>query len=162
MPSPRPAVFALVLAALSACGGPDVEQLRKDAQAALDAGDTAKALQLVDTAIPAAGSDAAEVWRLEQIRLDAQARAGQGGDVVASLDRLAKTYDKQLTAALYRSLADKLVAAKDTKGATTLLEAGDKKFPADHDSFVKAIQELSAGGAMDPAEVERLKALGYL
>lgn len=154
-------IFPLALALLVACGGASVADRRQEAQAALDAGDYAKALELADATLkdPAAAKDATEAWRLEQLRLDALARSGKGAEVVATLQRLSGTHAAQVNAPLYRSLADKLRAAGDGKGAVDVLDAGFKKYPEDA-SFKAAIEEMS--GSADPAEIERLKALGYL
>src|SRR5690606_926446 len=134
----------------------------KEARAALDARDFAKARQISETALAGAGSgDAATAWRLEQIRLDALANEKQGTEVAASLERLAGTYPAQVTPALYRSLADRLKSAGDTSGAIDVLAAGDKRFPQERELFARDIEALKQGN-LDPAQVERLKALGYL
>ena len=106
--------------------------------------------------------DAATAWRLEQVRLEALARSGKGADVKKELDRLAGTYAAQVNASLYRSLADKAKAAGDTAGAIDVLTAGDQRFPAEHASFVEAIEALKSSGSLDPAQVQKLKSLGYL
>ena len=43
-----------------------------------------------------------------------------------------------------------------------MLTAGDERFPDEHASFVEAIEALKEASSLDPAQVERLKALGYL
>ena len=45
--------------------------------------------------------------------------------------------------------------------AVAILLAGDERFPEESDKFKAQIQELQAGG-LDPAEIERLRSLGYL
>ena len=159
----RNALIVPFLALLLACGASLADQ-EKAARAALDARDFAKARQLADAALasPDAAKDAPTAWRVEQIRLEALANDKQGKEVASTLERLAGTYAAQVNAALYRSLADKLKVAGDTSGAIDVLSAGDKRFPADHQAFVDAIGALQAEGNLDPAEVERLKALGYL
>jgi hypothetical protein len=149
---------------LAACGGKSAVELQTEARSALDAGDTARAIAVVDAALglPSVKADAAATWRLEQIRLDALAKAGKGGDVKTALERLAGTNPQQVNAALYRALADKAKAGGDTNGAIDILAAGDQRFPAEHASFTEAIDALKSGGNLDPATVERLKALGYL
>ncbi len=156
-------VSSLLLVLLIACGA-SPEDLRKEAQAKLDAGDPAAALQLAETALkdPAIAANKADAWRFESIRLEGLARTSKGGVVATELDRLAGSYSGQVTAALYRSVADKARAAGDNSGAIAILEAGDKRFPAEKDSFAEAIQAINAAGGLDPAEIERLKALGYL
>jgi len=151
-----------VLFLLVACQG-SLADREKEARTALDARDFPKARQISEAALVgvASGADAATAWRLEQIRLDALANDKQGAEVVASLERLAGTYAPQVTPALYRSLADRLKAAGDTSGAIDVLAAGDKRFPQEHEVFAKDIEGLKQG-KLDPAQVERLKALGYL
>lgn len=156
----------LVLVALISwgCGGKSAADYEKAAHAALDEKDNAKAVAIVAEALNANAvrSDAAAAWRLEQIRLEALVRAGKGAEAKTELDRLAATYPNQVTASLYRSLADKTKAAGDMPGAIDILTAGDKRFPAEHASFVEAIDALKQAGGLDPAQVQRLKALGYL
>jgi hypothetical protein len=155
----------LLLAALpSGCGGKSAADYQKEAQAALDARDIAKAIAVVGEALQKEGvrADAAAAWRLEQIRLDALARGAKGAEVKAELDRLATLYPKQVSASLYRSLAEKVKTAGDTQGAIDILAAGDQRFPAEHAAFVEAIDALKQAGALDPAQIQRLKALGYL
>lgn len=149
-----------VLTLLIGCGGKSADDLRGEAQKALDGGDAAKAMQLADEGLKTAGSDKAMAWRLQQIRLDAMAKNKQGAQVAKELEGLSKDYAAQITAALYRSLADKARAAGDNTGAIDILDAGFKKFPEDT-SFQQAIDQLKAG-AVSPDEVEKLKALGYL
>jgi hypothetical protein len=155
----------LVFAALVvACGGRSAADYHRDARAALDAGDAAAALRVADEGLArdAVKRDAAGAWRLEQVRLEALAKSGKGGDVKRELERLAGTYSGQVSASLYRSLADKTKDAGDTEGAIDVLTAGDKRFPAEHASFVEAIETLKSSGSLDPAQVQRLKSLGYL
>lgn len=150
----------LALLLLVACGGGSPDQKRAEAQAALDAGDAAKAQQLAEEALKSVGSDKAMAWRLESLRLEALAKAGKGADVAKELERLAAGYAAQVNAPLYRSLADRAKAAGDTTGAIDILAAGDKRFPSET-TFKTAIEEIKNEGA-SPEEVEKLKALGYL
>lgn len=152
---------ALILLALLAACGPKLEDHENQARAALNGKDWAGAIAAADLALAHPDADAAAKWRAEQIKLDAMASDGQGTEVLTSLERLGATYAAQVTPALYRALADKVKTAGDTMGAIDILAAGDRKFPAEHENFVKAIEDLKAGG-MDPAEIEKLKALGYL
>jgi hypothetical protein len=157
-------VVAALLFSLSGCaGGPDAEALQKDVEAAAQAKDYAGAVTKADEAlkVEVISKDAAKAWRFEALRLDALADGGKGADVVASIERLKGSYEKQLTAAVYRKLAGKLEAAGDRSGANDVLVAGDKRF-TDDPSFKAEIERINSAGATDPAEVERLKALGYL
>ena len=154
---------SLALVFLLACGGggPSTEDLQKGVEAAVQAKDYVGAVTKADEAlkVDAVAKDPAKAWRFESMRLSALADGGKGADVMTALTRLSGAYDKQLTAALYQSLADKLRAAGDGEGAVNVLDAGKKKFPADP-SFEAAIEALKSSA--DPAEIERLKALGYL
>ena len=163
MPGLRPLVAAVVFSlSLSGCGGPSVQEQQQAAQALLDKGDFAGTQAAADKSLQdsSISSDPAKAWRFESIRLEALAGAGKGKDVAAALEKDAGTWPTQVTAALYRSLAAKLAAAKDTSGASDVLVAGDARFPADHDSFQKAIDELKT--QLAPDKVASLKALGYL
>jgi hypothetical protein len=154
---------ALLLAAsLSGCSsGPDVEALQKDVESAIQAKDYAGAVAKADAALKeeAVSKDPAKAWRFESMKLNALAEGGKGAEVKANLERLAGTYDKQVNASLYHSLADKVRTAGDGGGYADLLDAGVKKFPDDK-TFQEAIDAMK--NSADPAEVERLKALGYL
>jgi hypothetical protein len=149
---------------LAACGGKTGAEYHDEARAALDGGKPAEAIRMAEEGLArnAAAADAAVAWRLEQVRLEALARSGKGAQVKTELERLAQVYPQQVTAALYRALADKTKEAGDTPGAIDVLTAGDQRFPAEHASFVEAIDALKATGNLDPAQVQRLKALGYL
>jgi len=151
-------------ALLAGCGGKSASDYHNEARSALDGGDTARALRVVEEGLgtDAVKKDPAAAWRLEQIRLEALAKGGKGADVKRELERLAGAYPAQVNASLYRSLADKTKAAGDTAGAIDVLTAGDKRFPAEHASFVEAIDALKSSGSLDPAQVQKLKALGYL
>jgi len=152
----------LVLLSLAACQK-SLADREQDARTALDKRDFAMAQQMSEGALVDAisGKDAATAWRLEQIRLDALAHQKNGAEVATSLERLAGQYPAQVTPALYRALADRLKTAGDTSGAIDVLAAGDKRFPQEHEVFAKDIEALKQGN-LDPAQVERLKALGYL
>lgn len=158
------ATMALFAAFLAACGGKSAADYQNEARAALDGGDAAKAIGIVTEALgrDAIKQDAAASLRLEQIRLEALAKAGKGAEVKIELERVASAYPKNVNASLYRSLADRVKAAGDTGGAIDILVAGDKRFPAEHASFQEAIDGLKATGQVDPAQVERLRKLGYL
>jgi len=157
-------LIVLSLVVLSACKG-SLADHEKNARAALDARDWTGARNISEQALVGvtSGDDAAMAWRLEQIRLDALANDKQGQEVIVTLARLGanQSYAPQITPALYRSLADKLKTAGDVDGAIDVLVAGDKKFPQEHEQFVKDIEGLKKGN-LDPAQVERLKSLGYL
>jgi hypothetical protein len=155
-------LFPLFLVFLAACGGgPSAEEQQQQVEAALSAKDWTGAVAAADAALAdgAISQDAAKSWRFQSLRLTALAEGGQGSEVVATLGRLGATHKAQLTPALYRSLADKLKAGGDGQGAIEVLDAAIKAHP-DDPSFQAAIDALKTSA--DPAEIEKLKALGYL
>jgi hypothetical protein len=156
--------ISLFVALLAACGGKSGADYQTEARAALDAGKPADAILVADEGLARddVKQDPAAAWRLEQVRLEALARSGKGAQLKTDLERLAGAYPKQVTASLYRALADRVKEAGDKSGAIDVLAAGDQRFPEEHASFVEAIDALKATGSLDPAQVERLKALGYL
>ena len=152
-------VLAALLLGLVACGK-SAAAWEKEAQAALDAGDGAKAEQSAAEGLKSAGSDKAVAWRLEKVRVEALAKEGKGKDLPPELDRLKAGYPAQATAQFYKAIADKLATAGDKDGQLAVLDAGAKGFPDDK-TFLDAIDALK-GAANSPEDVERLKALGYL
>lgn len=152
----------LFLALLAGCAsGPDLDAMQKDVDAAVAAKDYTTAVNKADEALKVAEvqKDPAKAWRFESARLNALAAGGKGAEVKSNLERLSGAYSKQITAALYLSLGEKVRAGGDGPGYADLLDAGKKKFP-DEAAFQAKIDELK--NSADPAEVERLKALGYL
>jgi hypothetical protein len=159
----RSSIFLLaVLAGLALGCGPDVQALQEEAQAALDRRDLATAATRADAGIAAAKGDRATAWRFEQVRLEALARGGKGAEVQATLERLAGSHAAQVQSPLFLAAAGWLKEAGDTKGAVDLLIAGDARFPADHERFQAAITQMSQTQELAPADVERLRSLGYL
>lgn len=146
-----------------ACGGgePNAEEA---AGAALSAGKYGVAMDKASAGLERAraAGDRAVVWRLEMIVLEAMARSGQGALVVSELARLSDHYAQQVNAKLYLSLGSHAKAAGDTNGAIELWAAGDKKYPAESGLFKREIEALQAAGSLDPAELEKLKTLGYI
>lgn len=156
----RFATFALVTALLVGCGEKAADS-KEAAQAALDAADYPTAIAQADKAIGLAGDDKAMVWQSQQIKLQALARSGDAS-TAALLEQLATDYAAQVKSPLYMTVADSLKKAGQTSAAIDVLDAGNKRFPAESDKFTQAIAELQQNEQLDPAEIEKLKALGYL
>jgi len=156
--------IVVLTAFLLGCQGKSPADYQKAAQAALDGRDPAQAIQLTEEALAqdSVRQDPAMAWRLEQVRLEALARNAKGTLVKTELERLAVAYPKQVNGSLYRSLADSAREGGDNAGAIDILTAGDERFPDEHTKFTEAIDELNKGGDLDPAQVEKLKSLGYL
>jgi tetratricopeptide (TPR) repeat protein len=142
--------------------GPDVEQLKDEAQQALSVGDFSQAREISTRALEQVPeSEKRLAWALERIRLEALARDDQAAEAHDTLERLATDYPVQANAALYLAIASYVGDAGDSGGAIDILVAGDKRFPEDSEKFKAQIHQLQAGG-LDPAEIERLRSLGYL
>jgi tetratricopeptide (TPR) repeat protein len=149
------------LALLIGCG-PDLEQLKNEAQQELNVGNFSQARELSSRALEQAPSaDKRLVWALERIRLEALARENQGEQARETLERLAAAYPGQANASLYLAIASYLRDAGGASSAIDVLVAGDERFPEESEKFKAMIGELEEGG-LDPAEIERLKSLGYL
>jgi tetratricopeptide (TPR) repeat protein len=156
----RHATLALVLAFAIGCGEKAAD-VKEAAQAALDAADYPTAIAQADKAIGMAADDRAMVWQSQQIKLQALARSGDA-QTLSLLEQLAGTYQDQVKSPLYLSVGSELKKAGQTSAAIDVYDAGNKRFPDESETFLAAIQELQEAGDMDPAEIEKLKALGYL
>ena len=154
-------VFAFTTMLISGCGD-TAQDLQESARSALESGDHATAASTATDALKLASGDRALTWQLEQLRLEALARGGQGEQAAANLERLANDFSAQVKVPLYLATASYLKDAGDTSHAIDILTAGDARFPAAHDQFTAAIQEMNKTQELDPAEIEKLKSLGYL
>jgi tetratricopeptide (TPR) repeat protein len=151
----------IVLLLLIGCG-PDLEQMKTDAQHALSVGNFTQAREITSQALAKApASDKRLLWALERIRLEALARDNEGEETREALERLADSYPTQANASLYLAVATYLRDAGGTSSAIEILIAGDERFPEESEKFKAMIEEMKAVG-LDPAEIERLKSLGYL
>ena len=162
--NPRRAILFFELLGLSfliGCGL-DLEQLKNEAQDALSVGNFSQAREISTRALEQGpGSDERLTWALERIRLEALARGGETADARDTLERMAGEYPSQVNASLYLAIASYLHEAGDAGGAIEILVAGDKRFPEESEKFKTQIQEFEASG-LDPAEIDRLRSLGYL
>ena len=142
--------------------GPDAEQLKDEAQQSLSVGNFSQAREISTRALEQLPeSEKRLTWSLERIHLEALARDNQAGEALETLERLATEYPGQANASLYLAIASYAKDAGDQSGAVDILIAGDKRFPEETEKFKAQIHELQAQG-MDPAEIERLRSLGYL
>ena len=152
---------AIGLALLIGCG-PDLEQQKNEAQQALNVGNFSQARELSSQALEQApASEKRLLWALERIRLEALARENQGEQASETLERLTGEYPTQANASLYLAIATYLKDAGGTSSAIDILVAGDERFPEESEKFKAMIDEMQAGG-LDPAEIERLRSIGYL
>ena len=162
--NPRRAILltpVIGLLFLIGCGS-DPEQLKNEAQHALSVGDFSQAREISTRALEQVPeSEKRLIWSLERIRLEALARDNQAAGARETLERLATEYPEQANPSLYLAIASYLQEAGDASGAIDILVAGDKRFPEESEKFEAQIRELQAGG-LDPAEIERLRSLGYL
>ena len=155
--------FGWMLFGVLACSG-GAGDLEEGARTALASGDYALAMEKANAGLEAAQKqgDRAANWRFELIVLEAMSRSGQGLAVVGELERLSKDFPKQVNAKLYLSLGSHAKEAGDTNGAIELWASGDKRFPAEGESFKAAITALQSAGDLAPEELEKLKSLGYI
>jgi tetratricopeptide (TPR) repeat protein len=143
--------------------GPKPEQLKDEAQQALSVGNFSQAREISTRALEQVpDSEKRLIWSLERIRLEALARESQAAEARQALERLAAEYPAQADADLYLAIASYLTDAGDTSGAIDVLIAGDERFPEESEKFQAQIRELHDSGLVDPAELERLRSIGYL
>ena len=111
----------------------------------------------------AAGSqdvlDDATSWGLELVNLEANARAGHGEEAKELLTELASLHPNRVVASEYFATAHQLRGAGAGTAAIEVLDMGAILFPYEP-VIGRMIDEASAGG--DPAELELLRALGYI
>jgi hypothetical protein len=134
------------------------------AQDALDRGETARALELTESALPSArdGQDRPLTWRLLSIGLQALAEEGRASDALATLERVASTFPTKVDAPLYARLANRATKAGEQQAGLTLAHAGVQRFPgreADFDSVIEDIKRRSKG---NDSAMELLYSLGYV
>jgi tetratricopeptide (TPR) repeat protein len=143
---------------LAACSDGNPRQHLSQAEAALAAGNHAKAVASADEGLTRK-PEAAVRWRLELIRLEALARSGRADAAVQAIERLAGTGNSPVTASHYLSTADQLRGAGNQAGAIQLLDKGAKRFPGDAD-IAQAIARAKESGSSE--ELDTLRSLGYL
>ena len=124
-----------------------------DAAAAAEAGLRAAAADAQD------GLDDATSWGLELAKLEAHARAGHGEEAKAQLARLAQLHPNRVEASEYFATAHQLRGAGAGTAAIEVLDRGAILFP--YEPVIGRMIEVS-GESGDPAELELLKALGYV
>ncbi len=111
----------------------------------------------------AAGSqemlDDATSWGLELAKLEAHARAGHGEEAKAQLTEIARLHPNRVVASEYFATAHQLRGAGAGTAAIEVLDMGAILFPYEP-VIGRMIEEASSGG--DPAELELLRALGYI
>jgi len=160
-PTARLAAFAFITALAFGCGE-NAGDVKEAAQAALDSADYPTAITDADRAIGLAADDKALIWQAQQIKLQALARGGDGAKASTLIETLAGQYAAQVKSPLYITVANDLEKAGQTSSAIDVLDAGNKRFPDETEKFLAAIKDLQTTTEMDPEEIEKLKALGYL
>ena len=103
--------------------------------------------------------DDATSWGLELAKLEAHARAGHGEEAKQQLTELARLHPNRVVASEYFATAHQLRGAGAGTAAIEVLDMGAFLFPYEP-VIGRMIEEASAGG--DPAELELLRALGYI
>ncbi len=103
--------------------------------------------------------DDATSWGLELVKLEAHARAGHGEGAKEQLTELASLHPNRVVASEYFATAHQLRGAGAGTAAIEVLDMGAILFPYEP-VIGRMIEESSVSG--DPAELELLKALGYI
>jgi hypothetical protein len=124
-----------------------------DAVAAAEAGLRAAAAGSQDVL------DDATSWGLELAKLEAHARAGHGEEAKAQLAQLAQLHPNRVEASEYFATAHQLRGAGAGTAAIEVLDMGAILFP--YEPVIGRMIEVS-GESGDPAELELLRALGYV
>jgi len=160
----RNALMSVALIALGACSGANAEKAIPAAQAALDAGDTARALELTAAALPdaRAAQDGLTTWRLESIALLALAEEGRAEEAIAAVERLAQPFPKKVNSMLYARLANRAAKADHLMAAIDLAEAGMQRYPARKPDFDAVIADMEERAEDNSPALERLEQLGYV
>ena len=159
-----PAVMAVCLLFSAACGGGSDPLAQADAaQTSLSSGDYPDARAQAEAGLKTAGStDKNLAWRLERIRVEAVAKQGDGNEVVASMERLAKSFPAQCDAAFYSKVGGSLAQVGKGQSALDVAHAGQQRFPDRKTDFDALIAELKQSATGDPELTAKLKSLGYL
>jgi hypothetical protein len=124
-----------------------------DAVAAAEAGLRAAAAGAQDVL------DDATSWGLELAKLEAYARGGHGEEAKAQLAQIAQLHPNRVEASEYFATAHQLRGAGAGTAAIEVLDMGAILFPYEP-VIGRMIEESGESG--DPAELELLKALGYV
>ena len=98
-------------------------------------------------------------WGLQNVILEANARAGKAAETKQKLEELATKHPDRITPSLYSGSAQQLKDAGKAGESIEILDAGHKRFP-DDPTISKGIRDAMQQG--DPAALERLRSLGYI
>jgi hypothetical protein len=153
-----------VIASLCSCEMSRQDHLVEARAALADAAyDEAAAAAEAGLRVAAAGSqemlDDATSWGLELAKLEAHARAGHGEEAKAQLAQLAELHPNRVEASEYFATAHQLRGAGAGTAAIEVLDMGAILFP--YEPVIGRMIEVS-GESGDPAELELLRALGYV
>jgi len=160
----RPALLFAALLSIGACSGPDAAEAVESAQAALDEGETTRALELTAAALPAVREvqDGLMIWRLETIAMQALAEEGRAEEAIATLGRLAEPFPNRVTAPFYARLANRAAKGGELIAAIEIADAGLKRFPDRKTDFEGVIADIKRRAVGDNPAMERLYAMGYM
>ena len=156
-----PAPLLLLATLIAACGGSDPKALTNEGTAALNSGDAPKAVAAFDRALEHMDAKQPDYLRAAVGRCQALARIEPER---AKVDFLALANDPavKVAEADFTAVATELVRRGALPQATSLAEAGLKRFP--ESAAMKSLRDLVGDAAQkskDPAALERLKGLGY-
>ncbi len=146
-------------ALLCGCGGSAQDHLA-EAREEVAAGSWSGALESADAGL-ASGPDATTRWGLELVKLEALARAGEGGMAKQQLELITSLHPDHVPPTQFSATADQLRSAGAGPEAIEVLDMGLKRHPGDP-TLERMIGAASSSGESDPAELEMLRSLGYI
>jgi len=148
----------LLAAALCGCGKTADEHLA-DARRALADAAYPEAIAAADAGLRETPG-AKTLWGLELLKLEAQARAGQGEAARDQLAKLVELYPDRIPVTQYSATAYQLQSAGQGAAAIEVLDMGAQRHPGN--PAIERLIAASRSGDVAPAELEMLKTLGYI
>jgi hypothetical protein len=145
----------------AACSGGSPQDALGEANEKLAASDWAGAVAAASRGLEQKGGDPGVRWQLELVRLEAQARGGNGAEARLQIQRLAAEYPPQVDAGMYVTTAERLGEAGDDAGAIRVLEAGLERWPTDPELVAARARRGPVSGedpTQPPAEGEEVPA----
>jgi hypothetical protein len=148
----------LLVAAICGCGQTAHEYL-VDARRELADADYPEAVSAADAGLRE-NPRATTQWGLELVKLEAQARAGQGEETKGQLEHLAGLYPDRMPATQYSATADQLKSAGQGAAAIEVHDMGIRRYPGN--PTLERLIAASRSASSAPAELEMLRSLGYV
>lgn len=144
-------------------GGNDAESLLSDATDAMADESYEEALEKLDAAIAAMGSDAdaAKLTSVKVDRIECLIRTGEGAKGQEQFTALVKSDGVAIDWKAHKRIAEALVDEGHTTQAIDVLHNAEQTFPEQKDSFLAVIEAIKSK-PMSGADEEKLRKLGYI